>query len=202
MSVKIPKECPPVVLLPGFGNDSKDYINPLDAGEERGFVSSLQRRGLSTFVVPVKRTEWFNVAKAIFTPQFWSGTCTPCGPAYSWYLQKVKDTVALARAETGCEKIILIGHSAGGWLGRATLGDGEWEEGIASEDVVAGLVTLGTPHFAGPMDMTRGALRYTENQYPGAFLRDRGVFYVTVAGAAIEGNQEAERGTRERFAYG
>ncbi|CAM9573394.1 unnamed protein product [Discosporangium mesarthrocarpum] len=201
-SIKIPKSCPPVVILPGFGNDAKDYINPLDAGEEKGFVSNLEKRGLQTFVVPVERKDWFNVAKAIFTPEFWSGTCTPNGPAYSWYLQKVRETVAEARETSGSDKIILMGHSAGGWLGRAAMGGGKWEEGVASEDVVAGLVTLGTPQFPGPMDMTRGALTYTDLQYPGAFLRDRGVFYVTVAGAAVEGDSEAERGSRERFAFG
>ena len=41
-------------------------------------------------------------------------------------------------AETGADKVVLVGHSAGGWLARATLADGQWEDGVASEDVVAG----------------------------------------------------------------
>lgn len=40
--------------------------------------------------------------------------------------------------ETGASKVLLVGHSAGGWLARAALAEGEWEEGVASEDVVAG----------------------------------------------------------------
>lgn len=40
--------------------------------------------------------------------------------------------------ETGADKVLLVGHSAGGWLARATLAEGVWEEGVASEDVVAG----------------------------------------------------------------
>jgi hypothetical protein len=41
--------------------------------------------------------------------------------------------------------------------------------------------------MAGPMDMTRGALTHTSEAYPGAYLADRGVRYVTVAGTALEG---------------
>eukprot|EP00968_Pinguiococcus_pyrenoidosus_P016244 scaffold1541_cov256-Pinguiococcus_pyrenoidosus.AAC.32 len=35
----------PVVVLPGFGNDAVDYINPLGKGEELGIVSAFKRRG-------------------------------------------------------------------------------------------------------------------------------------------------------------
>jgi hypothetical protein len=41
--------------------------------------------------------------------------------------------------------------------------------------------------ITGPMDMTRGALTHTSEAYPGAYLADRGVRYVTVAGTALEG---------------
>lgn len=40
--------------------------------------------------------------------------------------------------ETGASKVLLVAHSAGGWLARAALAEGEWEEGVASQDVVAG----------------------------------------------------------------
>lgn len=46
--------------------------------------------------------------------------------------------MATCLEQTGADKVVLVGHSAGGWLARAALADGEWEEGIASEDVVAG----------------------------------------------------------------
>ncbi|CAM9242250.1 unnamed protein product [Scytosiphon promiscuus] len=200
MALKLPVKYP-VVILPGFGNDARDYTNPLDGGEEKAFATALQRRGLDTFVVPVQRSEWLNVAAAILTLDFWKGTCRPDG-AYNWYLQKASDTVRTSLEETGAEKVLLVAHSAGGWLARAALAEGAWEEGVASEDVVAGLVTLGTPHFAGPMDMTRGALSFTETEYPGAFLKDRGIFYVTVGGAALVGEKDAPRRSRARFAYG
>ncbi|CAN0065893.1 unnamed protein product [Ectocarpus fasciculatus] len=201
MALKLPARCP-VVILPGFGNDARDYTNPLDGGEDKAFTSALERRGLKTFVVPVERSDWLKVASAVVTLDFWKGTCRPDGPAYSWYLQKVKETVRTSLEETGADKVLLVGHSAGGWLARATLAEGMWEEGVASEDVVAGLVTLGSPHFAGPMDMTRGALTFTSDEYPGAFLKDRGIFYVTVGGAALLGEKDAPRRSRARFAYG
>lgn len=50
----------------------------------------------------------------------------------------MKETVAASLDETGADKALLVGHSAGGWLARAALGEGAWEEGVASEDVVAG----------------------------------------------------------------
>lgn len=53
-------------------------------------------------------------------------------------LAKVKDTVRSSLEETGASKVLLVGHSAGGWLARAALAEGDWEEGVASQDVVAG----------------------------------------------------------------
>jgi pimeloyl-ACP methyl ester carboxylesterase len=50
--------------------------------------------------------------------------------------------------------VVLVGHSAGGWLARAVLADGTWMAGNSAEtsstdssDLVCGLVTLGAPHF-------------------------------------------------------
>lgn len=63
--------------------------NPLDGGEAKAFAAALQRRGVDTFVVPVARSDWLKVASAVFTLDFWKGTCRPDGPSYNWYLQKV-----------------------------------------------------------------------------------------------------------------
>ncbi|CAN0580929.1 unnamed protein product, partial [Ectocarpus sp. 12 AP-2014] len=64
--------------------------NPLDGGEDKAFAPALERRGVKTFVVPVERSDWLKVASAVLTLDFWKGTCRPDGPAYSWYLQKVR----------------------------------------------------------------------------------------------------------------
>lgn len=55
---------------------------------------------------------------------------------------QVKETVASCREQTGSEKVLLMGHSAGGWLARAALGAGNWEEGIASEDIITGTTII------------------------------------------------------------
>ena len=45
---------PPVVILPGFGNDAIDYVAPLDQPEDVGLCSVLRRRGFTDVsVVPV-----------------------------------------------------------------------------------------------------------------------------------------------------
>ena len=48
---------PPVVVLPGFGNDMVDYINP--RGTSLGLFTSLEKRGVSCKVVPIKRSNWY-----------------------------------------------------------------------------------------------------------------------------------------------
>lgn len=60
---------------------------------------------------------------------------------------------------------------------------------------IAGLVSLGTPHKPPPatvMDMTRGALRITDELFPGAFHSTDGLFYVTIVGNAVEGKEQTK----------
>mmetsp|Transcript_20901 Transcript_20901/g.35943 ORF Transcript_20901/g.35943 Transcript_20901/m.35943 type:complete len:119 (+) Transcript_20901:179-535(+) len=55
----------PIVIRPGFGNDQIDYFNPLQQGDEYGFVSALVRRGFDPEliqVLPLERYEWVRVA--------------------------------------------------------------------------------------------------------------------------------------------
>ena len=42
----------PIVICPGFGNDQIDYRNPLNQGEEYGFVTALTRRGFDPDLLP------------------------------------------------------------------------------------------------------------------------------------------------------
>lgn len=41
-------------------------------------------------MMPLERREWFKVARAVATPEFWTCTCRPDGVAYGWYLDKVR----------------------------------------------------------------------------------------------------------------
>ena len=194
----------PVVICPGFGNDSVDYDTPLDQPPEVGLKSVLARRGFDEsqiYTVPVKRSDWIRVAGGLLdVPDFYLGTAKPTGFGYGWYVQRVKETVDAAyEQQEGDEKqtVLVLGHSAGGWLARAAMSDGVWssdhDDGneVRTSDRIRCLATLGAIHKLPEEEstcVTRGALKYTEENYPGAFLRDEGIGYVSVGGAAIVGD--------------
>jgi pimeloyl-ACP methyl ester carboxylesterase len=197
-----------LVLLPGFGNDAQDYISPpilatneaLAAPSSGSFVDSLLRRGWQReqiHVLPVQRYEWLQVfVYGCFDVQFWQGTAPPTNPAFAWYLQRVQAVLESCAADDDDAEVVLVGHSAGGWLARAAAQ-------VGASPRVRAVVTLGTPNVPHPtMDMTRGALRWTHDTYPGAYQPspERTVFYLTVCGTAVTGQRDSERPT-ERFAY-
>ena len=201
---------PPVVILPGFGNADIDYITPLGADADVGLKACLEKRGFSNVeVVQVDRTDWLRVAGGLLDADFRAGEATPDGRAFGWYLERTGEAVRKAKASAAAAgdadaRVLLLGHSAGGWLARAALGDGTPESSLAritANEDVCGLVTLGTPHLPPPKgteDSTRGVLRYVDAQYPGAALDC--LAYVTVAGSAVTADKNADRGSLERVA--
>jgi hypothetical protein len=215
-----------ILILPGFGNDSGDYVL---SGEPRGsLVSSLLKRGWKPEhirVLPVSRTDWLQVFwKGAFDVRFWRGDADATRPAYQWYLARVAENIRDLASDgqsassasnndiNGSHKVVLLCHSAGGWLGRAVCGFGSSSQHFDAPfaldlDSVLGLVTLGSPHLPPPpliMDMTRGALRITHENFPGSFHPS--LFYITVAGSAIAGVKQnrtspLEPTTVEGYAY-
>lgn len=189
----------PVVICPGFGKDSIYYDPPpalVEQPQEVGFKAVLSRHGFDPnriYTVPIQRSDWIRVAGGLFDiPNFYTGNTLPTGRGYGWYLQRLKETVDAAHEESGGEKVLLVAHSAGGWLARAALGDGTWcdKQGVRTNEKVRGLVTMGAIHRV-PEDeatcVTRGALKNTDLLYPGAFLKDEGILYFSVGGAAVLG---------------
>lgn len=200
------RSAPHVVICPGFGNDQIDYVAPLGQPEEEGLCAALQRRGYASTVVPVERRDWLRVASGLLDVDFLRGRGTPEGRAFRWYIERVRRTVAEARADAD-RPVIVLGHSAGGWLARVALSDAEaWgvpdpEWGV--HEAVQALVTLGTPHHPPPpdvQDQTQGVLRDVHSRFPGAHVPE--LAYVTVASDAIVGDPSAPRGTAERVAAG
>ena len=187
-------EASPCIIVPGFGNADIDYKTPLGQDASVGFASVLERRGFeSVSVLPVERYEWARVIFGLIGTILWKPWATPEGPAYSWFVNRLRSAVVQAHEESDGAKVLLVAHSAGGWLARALLADGQsgWPEGKAATDYCSGLVTLGSPHYAPPdgtPDVTQGILKYVEESYPGAFLASEGIAYVTVGGDAIFGN--------------
>jgi hypothetical protein len=199
-----------LLILPGFGNDSNDYTMP------GSLVDSLTERGWSNdqiAVLPVTRTDWLQVFwKGVVDVKFWTGQADPTRGAFSWYLERISQQIESLIMRTSKDDddddeaggVILIGHSAGGWLGRAALGFGSSSSNLSSIvtpsgppinlDHVLGLVSLGAPHLPPPpgvMDMTRGALRITNEFFPGAYHKPNdGLFYITAIGLSVRGEQQ------------
>lgn len=203
----------PIVICPGFGNASKDYTAPFGV-EQDAIVSALARRGFKAYVLPVERKDWFRVGRMVFTRAFWSQSCTT-HPGYSWYLERLKETVDLARKECGTDKVDLVGHSAGGWLARAFLGQLDFKDDPLSsteedpQEGVRALISLGTPHTPPPpgtmRDMTGGALTFTNERWPGAYFAthpQERIKYVSVAGRSVVGDKEAGRQTLPGYSFG
>mmetsp|Transcript_33306 Transcript_33306/g.36852 ORF Transcript_33306/g.36852 Transcript_33306/m.36852 type:complete len:338 (+) Transcript_33306:122-1135(+) len=208
----------PVVICPGFGNDVIDYEAPLEQSKDVGLVSVLERRGFDSkniYIVPIKRPDWLRVALGLFDiPNFYTNSALPTGLGYGWYVKRLKETIDKAYNESGNKKVLVIAHSAGGWLARAAIGDGSWENTtnnaaseaspiLRSSDRIRALVTVGAIHRPpeNPSTcVTRGALAYTDQNYPGAFLQKEGIQYVSVGGNAIVGDKEKRENEEERAA--
>eukprot|EP00977_Amphora_coffeiformis_P010629 scaffold2501_cov174-Amphora_coffeaeformis.AAC.25 len=200
-TTKTPPSNVKLLILPGFGNGPVDYDLP--QAPEGSLTRSLQARGWSENQIrklPMKRSDWFKVfLRGCLDPKFWAGDAPPTRPAFAWYLERIQSTVEEMCAESNNPdgedvRVVLLAHSAGGWLARAALGCGDTEDAkIPSfRDKIAGLVTLGSPHAPPPpqvMDMTRGALKWTDKTYPGAYWQDD-LFYFTVMGDAIAGQPQ------------
>jgi pimeloyl-ACP methyl ester carboxylesterase len=191
-----------LLVLPGFGNDPIDYELP--QAPEGSLIRSLQGRGWSEDQIrtlPMQRSDWLQVFwRGFFDVQFWAGTAPPTRPAFSWYLDRIQSTVD-EMCTSDDAMVVLVAHSAGGWLARAALGTAQQDDTTGSQfrKKIAGVVTLGSPHVSPPkdlMDMTRGALKWTDETFPGAFYRDD-LFYLTVAGNAIAGVEQKRQSPLE-----
>jgi hypothetical protein len=107
-SLKMSSELPVCVILPGFGNAAVDYSNPFGADFKTSISYALEKRGFEVRVMPLMRSQWFNVLWGLFDLSFWLSTVTPYERSYGWYVQMARDIIAEAGAKgTG---VIVIGH--------------------------------------------------------------------------------------------
>lgn len=164
-----------------------------------GAAATLRRRGIDFVeVVPIDRINWLKVLRGVGDVNFWRGDAQPDGPAFKWYLEVARATVekAVAARKKSVRwptslcggRVVLVCHSAGGWLARALCLDEAW-----ALEHVRGIVTLGAPHLGPPsqvLDQTRGTVTNLNRRSPGAYLRPQ-LFYVTVASGRILGDISA-----------
>lgn len=175
-----------MVILPGLGNNSKDYA---------ALVEQLQQRGLHVEVAPVNRLDWARNAAGLRYPEYWQGNLKP-RPTVDWYLTRVAQATEAAKRATDGAPVTLLCHSAGGWLGRLFMLDFD-------RTGVDRCVSLGSPQLAPPegvVDQTRGILTWINDAAPGAFYSD--VQYVTVAGRFIQGAPLLGPGTWQQRVVG
>jgi pimeloyl-ACP methyl ester carboxylesterase len=215
----------PIVILPGFGNASRDYEAPF-GNADASLAAALARRGFTNVhVVPIERKDWIKVGKMIFTSGYWTGNLNSTDPGYTWYLERVKETVEAAQKDAAASssapstsssnsnKVVLVGHSAGGWLARAFLGQHQFKSNPldnnedAPNEAIAAVITLGTPHSPPPArskvkDMTGGALKWVNETWPGAYYASSGVKYITVGSRAVVGDRKAGRQTLPGYSFG
>tara|TARA_E500000178_G_scaffold345757_1_gene396178 strand:- start:150 stop:983 length:834 start_codon:yes stop_codon:yes gene_type:complete len=163
-----------IVLLPGYGCCKGDY------GE---FVTNCNKYNIQVDVVNIERWEWLKIMKNLFNANYWNYKCTP-QEMFDWYLQKSKKTLMSSYQQNNNQPVIVCGHSAGGWLGRALLNDGIlYDTTIKTNTHVSALITMGTPNIP-PLnittDTTRGCLTYVNNMLPGSFLQSRNIQYMTL----------------------
>lgn len=184
-----------------------------------GLASALGRRGIADVtVVPIQRTDWLQVLRGVLDWGFLRGEAQPDGPAFNWYLRAARASVEQAVAQrqqalqaaggsfgsmpptSSDARVVLVGHSAGGWLARALCLDEAW-----ARQYVRAIVSLGAPHLGPPPDVpdqTRGTVASLNVRAPGAFLRrSASLVYVTVASGRIVGDAAAPPGSAARTAY-
>ena len=128
----------------------------------------------------------------------WIPSVVPAG--WLVLLRILDDTVRRATRRTVSGRVTLIGHSAGGVLGRLYLSPepflGQVFRGL---DYVGRLITLGSPHYNQRRWIHGGMMaRWVDDRVPGTCFAPQ-VHYCSVAGKLVRGNRQAS--TRERHAH-
>lgn len=208
VSSKMPcQEHTHILICPGFATEASDYKQ---AGS---LVSSLISHGgwnkNNIHVLPVKRSKWITpIAKGILDSDYIGALaglpdrkCPPDRPPYRWYIQLISKEVSKidrkVKAQYGKDakaKIIVMGHSAGGWLARASIGYGNEQNGSSDISIdidnILGIISLGTPNVEPPLgqaDITGGALRVTNEKFPATYFEDK-LFFMTIGGQNSQQN--------------
>lgn len=196
------------VIIPGFlrGHESyremREHVETVLKEEQRNSSFTTEESNLDVLDVSVAKIE-----------RDWWIPVTFRGESLRKILDAIEDAVAFRPAKEGDDdeeetRIILIGHSAGGWIARLFLGgksikyDGKLYEGYKAKTVAA-LVTLGTPHNSAEAypfgrvkevrtrengdDDEETSLQETRRLYPNCFHARSGMKYITVQGTGFKG---------------
>lgn len=164
----------PIVIIGGYLSEVRDYLRMAQQLAARPFNRIV-------YIVEFGRFDWLLLRDPEFRPA----------------LDALAATVELARRETGAAKVDLIGHSAGGRIARAYLGEQSfYGDGYRGADYVASLTTLGTAHATSEVWVAQFA-GWLEATYPGAHYGQ--VNYRSVVGESVRGRRWGT--LEETFAY-
>lgn len=167
----------PVIIAPAQFGREEDYAD---------LVRLLEARGHPTYVAPLVRRDWLRLLPASLTAEYWKGELEPDTALHFYYEALEKASERVWRDHGAPAQI--VGHSIGGWIARAYLGQ---LSGPRRTERFSALVTLGTPHAEPPegllrkIDQTRGLLKYVNSNYPGA--AHPGMRYLSVGSTAVRG---------------
>jgi pimeloyl-ACP methyl ester carboxylesterase len=141
--------------------------------------------GLRVTAVPLMPWHW------------WKASRTRDG---SNILAKLRETVIWARRRFQADRFILVGHSAGGVIGRLYLCERPvWGQVYAGLEHVNAIVTLGSPHCADSGSEIGWFLTDEANRLaPGPSYSDT-VTYHTVAGRYLRGCSSGDHRARRAF---
>jgi pimeloyl-ACP methyl ester carboxylesterase len=182
-------EPPVVVVIPGYGSPSSDYA---------GLCSELEAVLGSDAVVRVAKV----------TVGTWARTLG--GRPVTPVLERIDAAVdAAVREGGGGRNVTLVGHSAGGWIGRIYLSRSAEYDGRVwrGADKAGRLICLGTPQRSGEA-VTRRNMMFVNEECAGC--AEDGVDYVCIGGTGAcfeEGDGGGgwrfwERGWLSRVSYG
>lgn len=169
----------PILIIGGFGSNWQQYI-PLQQ-----LIVAVS--GRPVYIAPIALFDWLGVVAS---------------NEYTGMLGILDRAVAHTLQDTKRERLVLVGHSAGGILARIYLGDqpyGKRKLVFNGFQRVSSLVTLGTPHHATQTGRQGGLdqIAFVQKTYPGAYWRF--IHYVTIISKGIFGKKNG--GPPERGAW-
>mmetsp|Transcript_6225 Transcript_6225/g.8507 ORF Transcript_6225/g.8507 Transcript_6225/m.8507 type:complete len:329 (+) Transcript_6225:33-1019(+) len=169
----------PILICPAQFCVAEDYAE---------MIEELEQRGHSAYVADIGRSDWLKIVPATFTADYWTGALKPQN-CLQFFFEGIEKTMDQIKEENPGQQVHIIGHSIGGWIVRAYLGEVCTS---AERENFCSLTTLGSPHKTPPqgsiwetVDQTRGLLKYVNSNFPGAFHEN--IQYTCVAGASTEG---------------
>ena len=164
----------PIIVVGGFTSWPRDY---------RRFSGILRElSGSEVHVVPLTPLDW--VAGHF--------------RGFGQLVFDIATTVDRALLESDSDKVVLVGHSAGGVACRVYIGGDPPYGGrrYSGHRRVSHLITLGSPHVAA--DKRLAAVNRVNTLFPGAQHADAGLEYLSVAGSAEDGSSPRKTSRKAR----